>query len=153
MLEEGQPAPAFRVADQDGREISLAQFKGKFVVLYFYPKDNTPGCTIEACGFRDESSAIEKRGAVVLGVSADSSASHRKFADGHKLPFPLLADVDRSLSKAYGVLKEKSMFGKKFMGIERSTVIIDREGVVRKIFRKVRVLGHVQKVLQALDTL
>ena len=150
MPQAGDQAPAFQLADQDGNPVSLAQFAGRSVVLYFYPKDDTPGCTVEACGFRDEHSALEAAGAVVLGVSADSTASHRKFATKFNLPFPLLADVDRTLSEAYGVWGEKSLYGRKFMGITRATFLIGPDGVLKQVWPKVKVNGHVAEVLAAL---
>ncbi|ATB50660.1 thioredoxin-dependent thiol peroxidase [Corallococcus macrosporus] len=146
----GDKAPAFQVPDQDGTPVSLAQFAGRSVVLYFYPKDDTPGCTVEACGFRDEHSALEAAGAVVLGVSADSTASHRKFANKFNLPFPLLADVDHALSEAYGVWGEKSLYGRKFLGITRATFLIGPDGVVKQVWPKVKVNGHVAEVMAAL---
>ncbi len=150
MPQAGDQAPAFQLPDQDGTPVSLAQFAGRSVVLYFYPKDNTPGCTVEACGFRDEHSALEAAGAVVLGVSADSTASHRKFATRFNLPFPLLADVDHTLSEAYGVWGEKSLYGRKFLGITRATFLIGPDGVLKQVWPKVKVNGHVAEVLAAL---
>ncbi len=149
MISEGQPAPDFTLNDQDGNAVTLSGFAGKPVVLYFYPKDDTPGCTTEACNFRDARSDYETAGAVVLGVSPDTSASHRKFADKFTLPFTLLADTEKAVVQLYGVWKEKNMYGKKSMGVERTTVVIDGKGVVRKIFPKVKVDGHVEKVLEA----
>lgn len=153
MIEPGTPAPEFRLRDQTGREISLSDFRGKTVVLYFYPKDNTPGCTIEACAFRDRSAEYVKAGAVVLGVSTDDVASHKSFATAKQLGFSLLADTKHEVAEAYGVWKEKSMFGRKYMGLERATFIIDGAGVVRKVFPRVRVLGHAEKVLEAVAAL
>ncbi len=150
MPQAGDQAPAFQLADQDGNPVSLAQFAGRSVVLYFYPKDDTPGCTVEACGFRDEHSALEAAGAVVLGVSADSTASHRKFATKYNLPFPLLADVDHTVSEAYGVWGEKSLYGRKFLGITRATFLIGPDGVLKQVWPKVKVNGHVAEVLAAL---
>ncbi|UYI13885.1 MULTISPECIES: thioredoxin-dependent thiol peroxidase [Myxococcus] len=150
MPQAGDQAPAFQLADQDGNAVSLAQFAGRSVVLYFYPKDDTPGCTVEACGFRDEHSALEAAGAVVLGVSADSTASHRKFATKFNLPFPLLADVDHTLSEAYGVWGEKSLYGRKFLGITRATFLIGPDGVLKQVWPKVKVNGHVAEVLAVL---
>src|SRR3954470_14631255 len=126
----GDKAPAFKLADENGKTVSLADFKGKQVVLYFYPKDSTPGCTTEACDFRDNLNRIAKTGAVVLGVSADSSESHRKFKEKQGLNFPLLSDPDRKAIEAYGVWQEKSLYGRKFMGIVRSTFIIDGKGSI-----------------------
>lgn len=149
-LAVGDKAPDLAIPDQDGRPISLKDLKGRAVVLYFYPKDDTPGCTKESCGFRDALASLKKTGAVILGVSNDSQASHQKFIKKYTLPFPLLSDEDKSVSKAYGVYKEKSMYGKKYWGIERSTFIIDKDGTLKSIFRKVKVDGHVEEVLAAL---
>ena len=141
----GKPAPEFSLPSTSGETVSLKQFKGKkTVVLYFYPKDETPGCTKEACGFRD---LRESFGAVILGVSNDSIEAHLKFRDKHKLPFDLLSDEDASVSKAFGVYKQKNLYGKKYLGIERTTFIIDRTGRVAQIYPKVKVEGHVQDVL------
>ncbi|WP_226994146.1 thioredoxin-dependent thiol peroxidase [Myxococcus hansupus] len=150
MPQAGDQAPAFQVPDQDGNTVTLARFAGRSVVLYFYPKDNTPGCTVEACDFRDEHSALEAAGAVVLGVSTDSTASHQKFAAKFNLPFPLLADVDHALSEAYGVWGEKSLYGRKFLGITRATFLIGPDGRVKQVWPKVKVIGHVAEVLAAL---
>jgi peroxiredoxin Q/BCP len=150
MIPEGSPAPSFELADQDGKVHKLADYKGQAVVLYFYPKDDTPGCTKEACAFRDARADYEKAGAKVLGVSPDSVASHRKFATKFDLPFTLLADPDHECAEAYGVWVEKSMYGKKYMGIERTTFVIDRKGKVAKVFPKVKVDGHSEAVLEAI---
>lgn len=150
MLEEGTKAPAFTLKDQDGKTVKLSDYKGKNVVLYFYPKDNTPGCTREACAFRDEHSKLQEKGAVVLGVSPDGSTSHRKFADKFQLPFPLLADEDRAVIQKYGAWGEKNMYGKKSMGVIRSTVLIGPDGKILKVWPKVKVDGHVDQVLEAL---
>ena len=152
-LEEGKAAPAFTLPDAEGKPVSLADFRGKNVVLYFYPKDDTPGCTKEACGFRDAWKTIQKANTVVLGVSADAAASHQKFRDKYKLPFPLLADADKALATKYGAWGEKMMYGKKVVGMIRSTFVIDEEGIVRKVFPRVRVDGHADKVLEALGQL
>lgn len=149
-LKEGEGAPDFCVMNDEGQEVSLADFKGKKVVLYFYPKDDTPGCTVEACSFRDGIAQIKKKGAVVLGVSADSVASHQKFKKKHDLNFSLLSDESKKIVEEYGVWKEKSMYGKKFMGIERTTFIIDEKGKIKKIFPKVSVKEHYEEVLAAL---
>lgn len=146
----GDKAPELAIPDQDGTPVTLKDLKGKPVVLYFYPKDDTPGCTKESCNFRDSISAIRKTGAVILGVSNDSQSSHRKFITKYQLPFPLLSDEDKTVSKAYGVYKEKSMYGKKYWGIERSTFVIGRDGTIKSVFRKVKVDGHVDEVLAAL---
>jgi len=150
MLEEGKKAPAFTLPNADGKKISLKDFNGKKIVLYFYPKDMTSGCTQEACDFRDAFPDFSKVNAVVLGVSPDPVKSHKKFADKHELPFELLSDENKEVVEKYGVWKEKSMYGKKYMGVERTTVIIDENGKVKKIFPKVKVNGHVEEVLQAI---
>ena len=150
-LKVGDKAPDFSPPDQDGKTVSLKSLKGKQMVLYFYPKDDTPGCTKEACGFRDSLKAIEKINTVVLGVSMDNAASHHKFIKKYSLPFPLLCDEDGTVSKAYGVYKLKNMYGKTYWGIERSTFIIDETGKLKAIFRKVKVDGHVDEVQAALN--
>ena len=149
-LKPGSKAPAFTLPTGDGKKLSLKDLKGKKVVLYFYPKDNTSGCTKEACAFNDSLKVLEKKGAVVIGVSADTVASHRKFADKYTLAFPLLADETKDMINDYGVWKQKSLYGKKYMGIERTTFIIDEKGVITKIFPKVKVEGHVAEVLAEL---
>lgn len=146
-LKEGDRAPAFSLESDSGEKVSLKDFKGKTVVLYFYPKDMTPGCTQEACDFRDEYNALKKAGAIVLGVSKDPVSSHQKFKDKHSLPFSLLADVEGKVCEAYEVWKEKSLYGRKYMGIERATFIIGPDGKLVKIFQKVKVKGHVESVL------
>lgn len=146
----GEKAPEFSLPNQDGDKVSLKSLKGKQVVLYFYPKDDTSGCTKEACDFRDSLAPIKKKGAVVLGVSMDGKASHQKFIAKYGLPFGLLSDEDAATSKLYGVYKEKSMYGRKYWGIERSTFVIDAAGRIKALFRKVKVPGHVQEVLAAL---
>ncbi|HTR97138.1 MAG TPA: thioredoxin-dependent thiol peroxidase [Candidatus Acidoferrales bacterium] len=144
----GKPAPDFSLPSTSGETVSLRQFKGKkTVVLYFYPKDETPGCTREACSFRDLREQFERNGAVILGVSNDPIDSHQKFREKHKLPFDLLADEDASVSKAFGVYKQKNLYGKKYLGIERTTFIIDRTGRIAQIYPKVKVDGHVDDVL------
>ena len=144
----GKPAPDFTLPSSSGETVTLKQFKNKkTVVLYFYPKDETPGCTKEACGFRDLTEDFAKLGAVILGISNDPVESHIKFRDKHKLPFELLADEDAAVSKAFGVYKQKNLYGKKYMGIERTTFVIDRTGRVAQIYPKVKVEGHVQDVL------
>ena len=150
-LQVSDKAPDFTLPDQDGKTVSLKSLKGKQLVLYFYPKDDTPGCTKEACGFRDSLKAIEKINTVVLGVSMDNAASHHKFIKKYSLPFPLLCDEDGTVSKAYGVYKLKNMYGKTYWGIERSTFIIDETGKLKAIFRKVKVDGHVDEVQAALN--
>lgn len=146
----GQMAPELSIPDQHGKTVTLKSFKGKQVVLYFYPKDDTPGCTKESCDFRDVESQILRAGGTILGVSLDGKESHRKFIERFGLPFPLLSDEDAAISKAYGVYKEKNMYGRKYWGIERSTFVIDAEGKVKAIFRKVKVDGHADQVLAAL---
>jgi thioredoxin-dependent peroxiredoxin len=153
MIKEGKAAPDFTLSSSEGGEVSLKGLRGKTVVLYFYPKDDTPGCTREACAFRDSQARIKKTGAVVLGVSPDSVASHEKFRAKYKLNFPLLADPDKTVAKKYGAYGEKVLYGKKTIGMIRSTFVIDGEGVVRKVFPKVRVDGHADAVLEALQTL
>ncbi|NOJ95652.1 thioredoxin-dependent thiol peroxidase [Corallococcus coralloides] len=151
MPQAGDKAPGFSLPDQSGATVSLSQFKGRHVVLYFYPKDATPGCTTEACDFRDEHSALVKAGAVVLGVSPDSVASHQKFATKQGLPFSLLADPDHALADAYGVWGEKSLYGRKFMGLIRATFLIGPDAKVVRVWPKVKVAGHVAEVLATLQ--
>ena len=151
--EAGDAAPDFRLPSTEGRDISLRDFQGGIVVLYFYPKDMTSGCTTEACDFRDRHAALAEAGAVVLGVSPDPIASHGKFIAKHSLPFPLLADVDHVAQNAYGVRKEKSMYGRTYLGVERSTFLIDGRGILRKSWRKVKVAGHAEDVLEAVRAL
>lgn len=146
----GAKAPDFSLPAGDGSTVSLKDLRGKKVILYFYPKDNTSGCTKEACAFRDSISRVEKKGGVVIGISVDSAESHRKFADKFDLPFTLGSDEKKEVVKKYGVWKEKSMYGRKFLGIERSTFVIDEKGIITKIFRKVKVDGHVEETLAAL---
>ena len=153
MLSVGDKAPAFSLNDADGNKVKLSDFKGKKVVLYFYPKDLTPGCTIEACAFRDDIGAYKKLGAVVLGVSADTEKLHQKFREKHDLNFPLLADVNRELSEKYGAWQEKSMYGKKYWGIARITYIIDENGKIAKVWPKVKASGHSQEVIEALKSM
>jgi peroxiredoxin Q/BCP len=153
MVEAGQPAPEFTLHDQDGQTVSLKQLEGHPVVLYFYPKDDTSGCTKEACAFRDARADYEKAGAKVIGVSPDEVKSHRKFADKYELPFTLLADPEKAVCQAYGVWKQKSMYGKTYMGVERTTFVIDRKGKVAKVFTKVKVDGHAGAVLEAIKAL
>ena len=149
MIEEGKKAPAFTLDSSEGGKVKLKDQAGKWVVIYFYPRDMTPGCTTEAQDFRDAAKALEKHEAVVFGVSKDSIESHCKFRDKHDLNFALLSDPDGKVIEKYGAWGEKNMYGRKSMGIIRSTVIIDPAGKVRKIFPKVRVKGHVEKVLEA----
>jgi thioredoxin-dependent peroxiredoxin len=149
MIEPGKKAPAFSLPSTSGKKIALKDFKGRIVVLYFYPKDSTPGCTQEACDFRDNLARLTAAGVVVLGVSADSVSSHEKFRGKYELPFELLSDENREVIEAYGVWKEKNMYGKKMMGIVRTTFVIDADGKVARIFPKVKVAGHVDEVLKA----
>lgn len=153
MLKENTKAPDFTLSDEEGRPVRLSQFRGKKVILYFYPKDLTPGCTQEACDFRDSLSAFQKQNTVVLGVSADSIDLHQKFKQKHALTFPLLSDPEKKVIQAYCVWGKKQFMGKTFMGIKRTTFLIDEEGVIRRIFRDVKVNGHVQEIQQALEDL
>jgi peroxiredoxin Q/BCP len=153
MVEVGKKAPSFSLKDQDGNKVFLNELKGKNVVLYFYPKDNTSGCTREACNFRDHFPNFGRLDAVIIGVSPDSVESHKKFAVKYNLPFHLLSDEKKELVEKYGVWKEKSMYGRKYMGVERSTFIIDKTGKVRNIFRKVKVADHNKEVIKALKEL
>jgi len=151
VIEENKKAPQFTLPDQNGNKVSLKDFLGQKVVLYFYPKDNTPGCTKEACDFRDSIEDFKKIKAVVLGVSPDSVESHKKFAGKYDLPFPLLSDPGKKVLEKYGVWKEKSMYGRKYMGVERTTVVIDEKGKILKIFPRVKVKGHVDQVKKVLQ--
>ena len=153
MLDVGQKAPDFDLPDQDGNQIALTDLAGKPVVVYFYPKDDTPGCTTQACGIRDQWAEFEDAGAVVLGVSGDSVASHTKFAAKYDLPHRLLADEDNEMAKAYGAYGEKKMFGKAYQGVFRSTVLIDREGTVAAVWPKVKPKEHADQVLAAIKEL
>ena len=149
MLKEGDKAPDFKSKDQDGNPVKLADLKGQRVVLYFYPKDDTPGCTKEACSFRDADDVYRKKGIKVFGVSTDDEKSHQKFISKFQLPFDLLADTDKSIVESYGVWGEKSMYGKKYMGTNRKTFLIDENGKIAKIFDKVNVEQHADEVLEA----
>jgi thioredoxin-dependent peroxiredoxin len=150
VVEEGSQAPDFSLVSDTGEAVTLSSFRGRPVVLYFYPKDDTPGCTTQACGIRDEYSAFTDRGAVVLGVSPDNEASHVKFKEKYSLPFTLLADPEHKVAEEYGVWKERNLYGKKSMGIERSTFVIDAEGNVTKVMRRVKADTHAADVLAAL---
>ncbi len=150
MVEEGKPAPEFELQSGDGDTVRLSDLRGKPIVLYFYPRDDTPGCTKQACGIRDAWDAFRERGAVVLGVSPDTAASHEKFKQKYDLPFTLLADPGHRVAEAYGFWVEKSMMGKRYMGIERSTVVIAPDGTVARVFRGVKPAQHVDLVLAAL---
>jgi thioredoxin-dependent peroxiredoxin len=152
-LKVGSIAPEFALPTGEGKTLALSDLRGKIVVLYFYPKDNTSGCTKEACDFRDNLAALKKKKVVVVGVSPDSAASHAKFAGKFDLSFPLVSDVDKTLVKAYGVWKEKSMYGRKYMGIERTTFVIGVDGLITHIFPKVKVAGHVAEVIEAVKGL
>jgi peroxiredoxin Q/BCP len=149
-LEVGDPLPAFELLDQDGKQVASSSFKGKKLVLYFYPKDDTPGCTREACSFQDGLSQLKRLKAQVVGVSSDSVERHRKFAAKYHLTFPLLVDADKALANACGVIGEKVLYGKRTQGVIRTTLIVDGAGIVRHIFRKVKVDGHTDEVLDAL---
>ncbi len=149
-LKVGSRAPAFSLPNEKGQIVKLSELKGKKVVLFFYPKDDTSGCTKEACSFRDGLPAIRKKGAIILGVSADSVASHQKFSNKYDFNFPLLSDESKAMIQAYGVWKEKSMYGRKYMGIERTTVLIAKDGTISHVFPKVKVDGHYDEVLEAL---
>lgn len=146
-VEVGQAAPDFELLASNGEKVSLSDFKGKYIVLYFYPKDMTPGCTTQACDFRDKHESFSELDAVIVGVSPDPVEKHQKFIDKHELPFMLLVDDEHKVSEKYGVWKLKKNFGKEYMGIERSTFIIDKKGIVVKEWRKVRVKGHVEEAL------
>lgn len=152
-IEPPSKAPAFSLKATDGTTVKLSELKGKIVVLYFYPKDDTPGCTKEACAFRDRISEIRDLGAIVLGVSPDDAASHKKFTDKFKLNFPLLVDEGHKLAEKYGAWREKNMYGKVSMGIQRSTFLIDAAGAVAKVWKKVSVDGHDQQVIDAIKIL
>jgi peroxiredoxin Q/BCP len=149
MVKEGATAPAFKTTNTNGESVSLKDFRGQKVVLYFYPKDDTPGCTKEACSFRDGFSKFKKRGINILGVSPDSEKSHQKFTAKYKLPFTLLADTDHSIADAYGVYGEKKFMGRTYMGIHRTTFLIDEKGKIRKVFEKVKPDDHADEVLGA----
>jgi peroxiredoxin Q/BCP len=153
MIKEGKTAPDFTLPSSTGGEVTLSDLRGKAVVLYFYPRDNTPGCTREACAFRDALGRIKRRGAVVLGVSPDSLSAHEKFKTQHGLNFPLLSDTEKEVAKKYGAFGEKVMYGRKVKGMIRSTFVIDADGIVRKVFPRVKVDGHDEQVLEALKAL
>lgn len=149
MLNEGDVAPDFTAKDQNGNDIKLADFSGKKVVLYFYPKDDTPGCTKEACSFRDANDIYAEKNIKVIGVSTDTEKSHQKFISKYSLPFTLLADTEKKIVNDYGVYAEKSLYGRKYMGVNRTTFLIDENGKIVKIFKKVNVSEHAQEVLTA----
>jgi peroxiredoxin Q/BCP len=150
MLKIGKKAPDFNLLSGDGKKYSLKDFAGRKLVLYFYPRDNTSGCTEEARSFENNRGAMKKNGAIVVGVSTDSADSHAKFASKYGLTFPLLSDEKKSVVKVFGVWKEKSMYGKKYFGVERTTVVIDEKGIIRHIFHRVKVEGHADEVLNVL---
>jgi peroxiredoxin Q/BCP len=152
-IEAGEKAPAFTLTADDGEKVRLSDLKGGPVVVYFYPRDDTPGCTREACSFRDQRSVLKKLGATVLGISTDSIESHGKFRDKYELNFPLLADPDHKVAEKYGAWREKNMYGKKSMGIQRSTFLIDADGKVAKVWKAVKVDGHDAHVIAALGEL
>ncbi len=147
-LKEGMKAPDFEGTDQDGRLVKLSDFKGKKLVLYFYPKDNTPGCTDEACNLRDNYNSLLKEGFAVVGISMDSEKSHKGFADKYSLPFPLIADTSKKIISDYGVWKKKSMYGKTFLGTVRTTFIIDEKGIIEKIISKVETKAHSEQIFK-----
>lgn len=149
----GEKAPQFKAPDADGKTVKLSDFKGKKVVLYFYPRDLTPGCTKEACGFRDDSPRFNKKDVVILGVSTDDEASHRKFREAHDLNFTLLSDPEHELAESYGVWQEKNMYGRKSWGVKRTTFIIDEQGKIAHVFGKVDTANHSKDVLKVLDKL
>jgi len=152
-IEPGNKAPAFTLTADDGTKVRFSDLKGDPVVLYFYPKDDTPGCTRQACAFRDQHAALKKLGVKVFGISPDDVASHEKFRDKYELNFPLLADPDHKMAEKYGAWREKNMYGKKSMGIKRSTYLIDADGKVAKVWKAVKVDGHDEKVLEAIAAL
>lgn len=147
-LEVGQKAPDFESKDQDGNPVKLSDFKGKKVVLYFYPKDNTPGCTAQACNLRDNYEALQKEGYEVLGISSDSGKSHRKFIDKYELPFSLVADEDKSVHEKYGTWVEKQMYGRTYMGTARTTFVINEEGIIEEIIDKVKTKEHSNQIIK-----
>jgi len=150
MIEKGKPAPDFTLPSDEGADVTLSDLRGRKVILYFYPKDDTPGCTTEACAFRDSLPRFEEVEATVLGVSPDSVESHREFRDKFDLTFPLLADEEHTVAEAYGVWKEKNMYGRKYMGIERSTFLIGEDGIIVDLWRKVKVKGHAERLAELL---
>lgn len=148
VLEKGQTAPEFTGKDQDGNDVSLSDFRGKKVVLFFYPKDQTPGCTAQACNLRDNYEELQKNGYVVLGVSSDSQASHQKFIEKQQLPFTLLADEDKAIHEKYDVWKEKNMYGRKYMGTVRTTFVINEDGLIEEVISKVNTKDHTSQILK-----
>jgi peroxiredoxin Q/BCP len=152
-LTEGDKAPDFKTKDQNGKPVSLKDFRGKKVVLYFYPEDDTPTCTIQACNLRDNYSMLTQKGIVVLGVSPDNSKAHKKFEEKYEIPFTLLVDEEKKIIDKYGVWGEKNLYGRKYMGLHRTTFLIDKKGVIKKIFKKPRSKIHTQEILKAWDEL
>lgn len=150
-LNIGDTAPDFSAKDTQGNTVTLSNYKGNSIVLYFYPKDDTPGCTKEACNFKDDYVQYQKKGIIILGVSTDDQESHQQFAKKYKLPFPLLVDTDKSIVNCYGVYKEKNMYGKKYMGTNRTTFLIDKEGKIQHIFKKVNVEEHSREILEMVN--
>jgi thioredoxin-dependent peroxiredoxin len=150
MIDINDKAPDFTLPDQNGKEVSLKELRGRFIVLFFYPRANTPGCTIEACEFRDSYKRMQKTGAVLLGISPDTSKAQKKFEEKFTLPFPLLADADKKVCNFFGVMKEKNMYGKKVMGVARTTFVIGPDGKIRHVFHKVKPEGHAEEVLEYL---
>ncbi len=151
QLSEGEKAPAFKAKDQNGNLVSLGDFKGKKVVLYFYPEDDTPTCTVEACNLRDNYKELEKNGLIVLGVSPDDEKKHKKFEEKYSLPFTLLADPDKKIIEKYGVWGEKNLYGRKYMGLHRTTFLIDEKGIIKKIFKKPKSKIHSDEILKAIN--
>ena len=149
-IEEGRAAPAFTLIDQNGDKVALKDFRGRDVIVYFYPKDDTPGCTKEACGFRDLNTEIQQEGAVILGISPDQQEAHERFTAKYELPFTLLSDPDHAVAGVYGAWGEKKLYGKTFMGVLRTTYVINEEGVIESICLKVRPKGHAEQILQIL---
>lgn len=150
---EGKPAPEFELLDENGKLVRLSDFKGKKVVLYFYPKDDTPGCTKEACGFKDDYSAYQEKGIVILGVSPDSPQSHAKFKAKYHLPFTLLSDPERKVIEAFGVWGKKKFMGREYEGVLRTTFLVDDDGLIRKVFENVKPAGHSVEILEAFERL
>lgn len=153
QLQEGEKAPAFTAKDQDGQKLSLADFKGRRLVLYFYPEDDTPTCTVEACNLRDNYALLKQEGFAIVGISPDDEKKHKKFEKKYDLPFPLLADPDHKIIDKYGVWGEKQLYGRKYMGLHRTTFLIDGKGVIRKIFLKPRSKQHAEEILTAAATI